>query len=71
MSKTYLLMVDDMRAAQLSSLFTGLQFLEVQGVDSPGNEEKFKVLVSPITPSAPPEMVPIEPTSMEVVNESN
>lgn len=67
MSKTYLLMVDDIRAAQLSSLFPAMQFVEVQGVDSPGNEGKFKVLVTPIAP--PPEMVPIEPTRMEVINE--
>jgi len=54
MSKQYLLMVDDAGKERFTAMFRGdIQFLEVNGMNI-GDNNAFKVLVSPVPPPVPP-----------------
>lgn len=59
MGKQYLMMVDEAALVKVGAVFSGIQFIEVQGMDI-GSDGRFKIMVTPVIPPLPGVAVPVK-----------
>ena len=66
-TKSFLLMVDEVRAAQLSAIMPGIAYLEIEGMDLAEYKDKYKLLVHPIKPvvAEPQATLPEQPVVVQ------